>query len=157
MQPPQSHPTPEWAVDNLGALDKLVKTVVESKVVNSLLEALNEATSKDTLALHPPPPWAESVGIPPCRRETVSRYLARSSSHPPLPSLSSTPAQSCVDLVSMLSSASLPFPWMSYFLTYCSPPPSAGLPWSRTHSRRHYTWISLRSIGLCACKRCSRI
>jgi hypothetical protein len=139
-QPPQSQPTPDSAVHILGTLVEPVKTVVESKVVNPLLEALNEATSEDTFAPPPPPPRAESVDIPPRRRETVSGSpLARSPSLPPSPSRPSPPVLSRVDSVSTFSSTSLPSRWMTSFLTYRGPPPSTTPPAGLGHTRGDIT------------------
>ena len=129
-QPPQPQPTPDTAVRTLGTLVEPVKLVVESNVVNPLLEALDEATSENTFALPLPHPRAEPITIPPKRRETVSRSpVTRSpSSLPPSPSRPSLPALSRVDSMPTFTPTSLPSRWMSSFLTYRGPPPSTGPP-----------------------------
>ena len=121
-QPSQPQPIPDSAVQILGTLVEPVKSVVETAVVNPLLEALNEATSENTFAQPPPPPRSDSFSTPPRRSEKASSSpLIRSPSLPPSPSRPSPPILSRVESTSTFSSSSLPSRWMTSFLTYRPP------------------------------------
>lgn len=122
---PQPQPTPDSVVDLLGAVLEPVKTVAETAVVNPLLDALNEATSDNSFA--PPPPRKRSTSVIP-RRSAPPSPIARSPSLPPSPSQPIPPILTRIESTSTFSSASLPSKWMSSFLTYRSPSPSASPP-----------------------------
>ncbi|KAH9974213.1 hypothetical protein BJV74DRAFT_190831 [Russula compacta] len=119
---PQPQPTPDSVVDLLGAVLEPVQTVAETALVNPLLDALNEATSDDSFA--PPLPRKRSTSVIP-RRSAPPSPIARSPSLPPSPSQPIPPILTRIESTSTFSSASLPSKWMSSFLTYRGPSPSA--------------------------------
>ena len=125
--PQPSQPQPQSNNDSaaaiFGAVLEPVKTIVETDVVNPLLDALNEATSDSPFA--PPPSGVQSVSVTP-RRLGPPSPIARSPSLPPSPSRPSPPILTRVQSTSTFSSASLPSRFMTSFLTYRGPPPSTG-------------------------------
>ena len=124
-QPPQAQPSSDSAASIFGAMVEPVKSVMETTIVNPLLDALNEATSDSLFA--PPQSGVQSVSITP-RRPAPPSPVARSPSLPPSPSRPSPPILTRVQSTSTFSSTTSPSRWMTSFLTYRGPPPSTSPP-----------------------------